>query len=340
KNVPHFNSMKFAVWRPTMDTYLQMIGAWCLTNGTAAFPTDITDRATCRLLDDRACGSISLLLGINFNHFVLEELMIAGPPQVVLGGARQTWDGLNAHFRAIFTAGVFSKLFISCKFKIHERDNILASIGEPDGLFNCITAPNLAENLHAMMMLSALLDLWDQLASNLLGTIALADLTLANIIPRIHKESAHCKEHGSSSHPLKIIECNMSSDDICCKGHSMQNSWYKPGENQPSGSGNQNQQARPSNCFQGTHRTTCGRGHGCGNNSCTNAVYTGIANTHNVDYNKYAKEDFFTHIEDYNDETASNKAEITFLSLNPPAEEARDFFLKGIHNGTICPNGF
>ncbi|KIK72980.1 hypothetical protein PAXRUDRAFT_99941, partial [Paxillus rubicundulus Ve08.2h10] len=190
KNVPRFNGMNFAVWRPAMRAYLQMIGAWRLTNGTAAFPADAADRAAWRLLDDRACGSMSLSLGPHYNHLVLEEQTNAGPPVVVMAGARRTWDTLNARFGVIGAAGVFSNFSTAVKFKIHDRDDVPAKLGELDGLFSRITALNLAENLRAMIMLSALLDSWDQLASTLLGTIPLADLTPATIIPRIHEESA------------------------------------------------------------------------------------------------------------------------------------------------------
>ncbi|KIK95142.1 hypothetical protein PAXRUDRAFT_141352 [Paxillus rubicundulus Ve08.2h10] len=350
KNVPRFNGMNFAKWRPSMHAYLQMIGALCLTNGTAAFPADAADQATWRLLDDRAYGSMSLSLRIHFNHLILEEQTNPGPPVAVMAGARCTLDTLNAHFRAIGAAGVFSNFSTAVKFKIHEREDVPAKLRELDGLFSCITALNLAENLHAMIMLSELPDPWDQLASTLLGTIALADLTPANIIPRIHKESAHHKEHGSSSHHLSIIQHNTTSCDICHKGHSMQNHWYKHSENQPFGSGSQNQQAGPSNHPQGTHSNTRGKGCGHRGNNCgcgqggkgkgrANAVDTGIANALNVN-DKYAKEDFFAHIEDYDDDTASNQADITFPFLNPPAKEARNFFLKGICNSTIHPNGF
>ncbi|KIK77229.1 hypothetical protein PAXRUDRAFT_17640 [Paxillus rubicundulus Ve08.2h10] len=228
KNVPRFNGMNFATWRPTMCAYLQMIGAWRLTNGTATFPADAADQATWRLLDDRACGSMSLSLGPHYNHLVLEEHTNPGPPVVVLAGARWTWDSLNAHFGAIGTAGVFSNFSTAVKFKIHEIDNVPAKLGELDGLFNLITTLNLGKNLRAMIMLSALPDSWDQLTSTLLGTIALADLTLSTIIPRIHKESAHCKEHSSSSNRLNVIKRNTTSCDICHKGHSMQNHWQVP----------------------------------------------------------------------------------------------------------------
>ncbi|KIK81531.1 hypothetical protein PAXRUDRAFT_15194 [Paxillus rubicundulus Ve08.2h10] len=124
-----------------------------------------------------------------------------------------------------------------------------------------------------MIMLYALPDSWDQLTSTLLGTIALAELTPATIIPRIHEETAHRKEHGSSSHRLNVIK------------------------------------------------------------------QTGVANALDV-YDEYGENDFFAHIDDYDDETASNSANITFPSLNPPAEEARNFILKGICSGTIRPNGF
>ncbi|KIK74706.1 hypothetical protein PAXRUDRAFT_19612 [Paxillus rubicundulus Ve08.2h10] len=206
KNVPRFNGMNFTTWRPAMRAYLQMIGAWCLKNSTVAFPADAADRAAWRLLDDRACGSMSLLLGLHYNHLVLEEQTNPGPPVVVMAGARQTWDSLNAHFGAIGTAGIFSNFSTAIKFKIHERDDVPARLGELDGLFNCITTLNLAENLCVMIMLSALSDSWDQLTSTLLGTITLADLTLANIIPRIHEESACRKEHTSSSHRLNVIK--------------------------------------------------------------------------------------------------------------------------------------
>ncbi|KIK76619.1 hypothetical protein PAXRUDRAFT_18071 [Paxillus rubicundulus Ve08.2h10] len=336
KNVPRFNGMNFATWRPTMRAYLQMIGAWCLTNGTAAFPVDAADRAAWRLLDDRACGSMSLSLRPHYNHLVLEEHTNPGPPVVVLA------------------AGVFSNFSTAVKFKIHERDNVPAKLGELDGLFNCITALKLAENLRAMIMLSTLPDSWDQLAATLLGTIALADLTPATIIPRIHEESARRKEHSSSSNRLNVIRHNMTSCNICHKGHSTQNHWYKPSDNQPSGSGSQNQQAGPSNCPQGTHDNTHGRGRGRGNNNRgrgrggntsrgkgkgrANTIETGVENALTT-YDGYDKEDF-THMEDYNDKTASNSADITFPTLNPPAEEARNFFLEGICSSTIRPNGF
>ncbi|KIK72277.1 hypothetical protein PAXRUDRAFT_124215, partial [Paxillus rubicundulus Ve08.2h10] len=190
KNVPRFNGMNFAVWRPAMRAYLQMIGAWRLTNGTAAFPADAADQAAWRLLDDRACGSMSLSLGPHYNHLVPEEQTNAGPPVVVFAGARRTWDTLNARFGVIGAAGVFSNFSTAVKFKINDRDDVPAKLGELDGLFSRITALNLAENLRAMIMLSALPDSWDQLASTLLGTIPLADLTPATIIPRIHEESA------------------------------------------------------------------------------------------------------------------------------------------------------
>ncbi|KIK73937.1 hypothetical protein PAXRUDRAFT_49181, partial [Paxillus rubicundulus Ve08.2h10] len=174
RNVPRFNGMNFAVWRPAMRAYLQMIGAWRLTNGTAAFPTDAADRATWRLLDDRACGSMSLSLGPHYNHLVLDEQTNPGPPVVVMAGARRTWDTLNARFGVIGAAGVFSNFSTAVKFKIHDRDDVPAKLGELDGLFSRITALNLAENLRAMIMLSALPDSWDQIASTLLGTIPLA----------------------------------------------------------------------------------------------------------------------------------------------------------------------
>ncbi|KIK91072.1 hypothetical protein PAXRUDRAFT_150334 [Paxillus rubicundulus Ve08.2h10] len=131
KNVPKFNCMNFAAWRPAMRAYLQMIGAWHLTNGTAAFPMDAADRATWRLLDNRACGPMSLSLRIHFNH-----LTVPGPPVVIMAGARCTWDVLTAHFGAIGAAGIFSKFSTAIKFKIHERDDVPARLGELDGLFN------------------------------------------------------------------------------------------------------------------------------------------------------------------------------------------------------------
>ncbi|KIK76325.1 hypothetical protein PAXRUDRAFT_18294 [Paxillus rubicundulus Ve08.2h10] len=150
---------------------------------------------------------MSLSLRPHYNHLVLEEHTNPGPPVIVLAGARQTWDSLNARFRAIGAAGIFSNFSTAIKFKIHERDNVPAKLGELDGLFNRITILNLAENLRTMIMLSALPDSWDQLASTLLGTIALAGLTPATIIPRIHEESARRKEH-TSSNRLNVIKHN------------------------------------------------------------------------------------------------------------------------------------
>ncbi|KIK73231.1 hypothetical protein PAXRUDRAFT_21090 [Paxillus rubicundulus Ve08.2h10] len=271
---------------------------------------------------------------------MIEEQTNAGPPVVVLAGARRTWDALNARFRVIGTAGVFSNFSTAVKFKIHDRDNVPAKLGELDGLFSRITALNLAENLRAMIMLSALPDSWDQLASTLLGTIPLADLTPATIIPRIHEESARRKEHSSSNRLNVIKRNNSTSCDICHKNHSTQNHWYKPGDNQPSGSGSQNQQAGPSNHFQSNTRgNTRGRGRGRGNNNRGRGRgETGVANALTT-YDEYGGEDF-AHITDYDDENASNCADVTFPTLNPPAKEARNFFLEGIRSGTIRPNGF
>ncbi|KIK72278.1 hypothetical protein PAXRUDRAFT_123253, partial [Paxillus rubicundulus Ve08.2h10] len=146
-----------------------------------------------------------------------------------------------------------------------------------------------------------------------------------------------------------------TSCDICHKNHSTQNHWYKPSDNQPSGSGSQNQQAGPSNRFQSNARgNTRGRGRGRGNNNRgrgrggntsrgkgkgrANTIDTGVANALTT-YDGYEEEDF-AHTADYDDETASNTADVTFPTLNPPATETRNFFLEGIRSGTIRPNGF
>ncbi|KIJ05347.1 hypothetical protein PAXINDRAFT_21378 [Paxillus involutus ATCC 200175] len=286
-----------------------------------------------------------------FSHIALPQ----GAPvaNVITAGSQRTWDALQARFGATGAAGVFADSSQAVKFKIHDRDDVPTRLGELDAIFYRLTALALPENLHAMIMLSALPDSWDNITSTLLGTTALAALTPNTIIPRIHEESARQRGHSMSSNCLSVIKCtNTSQGCAVCKrtNHTTENHWYKPSDDQQASPSNYQQASRGNTRRRGRGRGThgtCGRGHG-GNTSrgkgkgrAGNSAEIHIANAVDVDHGYYDDNYNSGYIEEYDDGTAS--AEITFPSLNNPSadEEATNFFLEGIQNGTIRPpSGF
>jgi hypothetical protein len=67
-----------------------------------------------------------------------------------------------------------------------------------------------------------------------------------------------------------------------------------------------------------------------------------VANAAEIYHGDYDDDYTSGYIEEYDDDTTSNKADVTFPSLNKPSadEEATNFFLEGIRNGTISTSGF
>ncbi|KIJ20712.1 hypothetical protein PAXINDRAFT_6505 [Paxillus involutus ATCC 200175] len=274
---------------------------------------------------------------------------------VVTAGSRRTWQALQARFGNTGTAGVFVDFSQAMKFKIHDRDDVPTKLGELDSIFHRLAALTLPENLRAMIMLSALPDSWDNIASMLLGTTAIAALTPNTIIPKIHEESARRKEHHISSNRLSVIKrTNTSQGCAVCKrtNHTTENHWYKPSNDQQAGPSNYQQASRGNTRGRGRGRGTCGT-HGCGHGGnaprgkgkgrAGNSAEILVANAAEIDHSYYDNDYTSGYIEQYDDGTASNSADVTFPSLNNPSadEEATNFFLEGIQNGTIYPpSGF
>ncbi|KIJ13488.1 hypothetical protein PAXINDRAFT_13818 [Paxillus involutus ATCC 200175] len=349
KNVPKFNGRNFINWQPAMEAYLMQLGAWRVVNGTTTAPADAAAQLAWDLLDDRAGGSIRLTLGPLFAHMALPQgAPVAG---IVTAGSRRTWQALQARFSDTGAAGVFVDFSHAVKFKIHDRDDVPTKLGELDSIFHRLTALALPENLRAMIMLSALPDSWDNIASTLLGTTAIAALTPNTIIPKIHEESARRKGHHMSSNRLSVIKrTNTSQGCAVCKrtNHTTENHWYKPSDDQQAGPSNYQQASRGNTRGRGRGRGTRGtrgtrgRGRGKGKGRAGNSAEIMVANAAEIYHGDYDYDYTSGYIEDYDDDTTSNKADVTFPSLNKPSadEEATNFFLDGIRNGTISTSGF
>ena len=168
-----------------------MTGLWKIVNGDIvkpAGPGATQDQIDAwEEKDKRANGSITMFIDQTLMHLIKAT-------------SKQSWDNIKMLYGTPGAAGLFVDFKMATHFLISDKDNVTNKYTELDAIFARLTKGGLTlpENVKAMIMLSALPDSFDGIASTLLATLTTATLTPSGVLPKIHEEVACWKGPTSS----------------------------------------------------------------------------------------------------------------------------------------------
>src|SRR6266571_5995335 len=212
KNIPVLNGTNWQLWKFKMRAYLQSKECWLIVDGTkprshkweqeeysipavtevekgvekvvkeATMAWRDTTKVTEEWLewteaDNKALGIITLKLSPSLSMMIKKT-------------AALTWAGLIKCFDQPGAAGVYVDFQKAIRWKFPQNKNPVQEIGDLMVIIDRLAANKIVfpENLQVMMILEALPDGWDHLASTLLHSVESEDLTLQDVVPKLQDE--------------------------------------------------------------------------------------------------------------------------------------------------------
>ena len=213
RNIPTLTGPNYAHWSYAMTGYFWMTGLWKIVNGDIVRPAgagvtqDQIDAWEEK--DERANGSITMFIDQTLMHLIKTT-------------SKQSWDDIKTLYGTPGAAGLFVDFKAATHFMISDKDDVTNKYTKLDAIFAHLTKGGLTlpNNVQAMIMLSALPDSFDGIASTLLAMLTTATLTPSEVLPKIHEEVAHQKGPTSSlAARLSTVKCapTASGSQICCE---------------------------------------------------------------------------------------------------------------------------